>query len=238
MLQQTQTGRVALKFPQFICKFPTIHDLAHASLHEVLLVWQGLGYNRRGKYLIQLAQEIVEKFGGTIPSDLDALIECPGIGKTTAASICAFAFNQPTVFVETNIRTVFLHHFFTDKSGVHDREILILVEQTLDTSNPREWYYALMDYGVFLKQSLGVTNTQSIHYTRQSPFKGSDRQIRGMAVRIVTNEKQCHINDLINRLGEDRVRVSKVLASLIDEGIMVVDGELVHIGGNERFLLR
>ncbi|MBT8334156.1 MAG: A/G-specific adenine glycosylase, partial [Deltaproteobacteria bacterium] len=166
MLQQTQTIRVAEKFEPFITAFPDFNSLARARFAEILTVWKGLGYNRRAKYLQDIAQMVIQQYGGSLPDDPDTLRLFPGIGPATAASICAFAYNAPTVFLETNIRTVFIHFFFAEKTTVHDRDILPLVEQTLDSQRPREWYYALMDYGVMLKKTIGNLGRRSSHYTK------------------------------------------------------------------------
>ena len=111
MLQQTQVSRVIPKFKEFIKHFPDERALASASLGDVLKQWQGLGYNRRAKYLHEAARMIVDEFGGEFPKDQKDMQRLPGVGKNTAGAIAAYSFNQPSVFVETNIRTVFIHHF-------------------------------------------------------------------------------------------------------------------------------
>ena len=147
MLQQTQTARVVSKFSEWMRRFPTIFDLADASRQEVLCTWQGLGYNRRGLALHEASIKIVSGFDGIVPNDSAILESFYGIGPNTASSICTFAFNQPVVFIETNIRTVFLHHFFQQHEGlVSDKQILPLIEKTLDRSQARDWYYALMEF--------------------------------------------------------------------------------------------
>lgn len=183
MLQQTQVDRVATKFPEFIAKFDSFSALATASSGDVVRAWQGLGYNRRALYIHRLAQEIIIKYGGVVPNDPEVLEQLSGIGPATARSIVAFAYNIPTIFIETNIRAVFIHHFFDKNSVVHDRDILPLVRDTVDLQNPREWYYALMDYGVMLKKKYQNPARSSQHYVRQSKFEGSDRQIRGAVLR-------------------------------------------------------
>jgi endonuclease III len=146
MLQQTQIGRVTIKYPEFITTFPTFAALADAPLHQVLAVWQGMGYNRRAIALHKCAKQVMTTFGGELPRDVGTLVTLPGIGHATACSIGAFAFNMPVAFIETNIRRVFIHFFFPDRLSVTDREILPLVKQSLDTTNPRVWYWALMVY--------------------------------------------------------------------------------------------
>jgi len=188
MLQQTQVPRVIEKYKQFIKTFPTINILAAASMHSILNCWQGLGYNRRALWLKKIAQEILENHHGIIPQNIDALDALPGIGRATAASICAFAFNQPTVFIETNIRSVFIHHFFDDKTFVNDLRIVALVKQTLYRRNPRQWYWALMDYGTSIKKNNTNPNRKSAHYHKQTPFIGSHRQLRGKIIRALLRE--------------------------------------------------
>ncbi|HSX33102.1 MAG TPA: hypothetical protein VLF91_02070 [Candidatus Saccharimonadales bacterium] len=184
MLQQTQVPRVVPKFKEFIARFPTLQALAAAPLSEVLKAWSGLGYNRRAKFLWQAAEIVVANHGGQLPHTTTELTKLPGIGTNTAGAILAYAFNQPALFVETNIRTVFIHHCLADKEQVSDTQILDLLARTMP-DNPRLWYWALMDYGSYLKQTVGNLNKLSKHYTVQSKFHGSRRQIRGQVLRTL-----------------------------------------------------
>lgn len=186
MLQQTQTKRVAEKFPEFIKKFPNFKILANASTAEVIQAWQGLGYNRRALFLRELAKKVVNEYNGKLPNNPEELVKLPGVGKNTTGSIAAFAFNTPTIFIETNIRSVFLHEFFPDQTEVSDTELLPLIEASVSKDNPREWYYALMDYGVALKRANKNPSRASKHHTKQSKFIGSKRQIRGEILRRLT----------------------------------------------------
>lgn len=180
MLQQTQVARVLAKFTEFTTEFPDIESLAAAELTEVLRAWQGLGYNRRAQYLHRASQAIA---AGAPVTTLDDLVELPGIGINTAGAIMNYVYQVPTPFIETNIRTVYLNHFFADQTAVADRDILPIVEQTMDQANPRQWFWALMDYGSELKsQGKGKLST-SRHYTKQSQFTGSLRQMRGEILR-------------------------------------------------------
>jgi A/G-specific adenine glycosylase len=225
MLQQTQTHRVIAKYEEFIAAFPTIESLAHAQLRDVLSVWQGLGYYRRARFLHQLAQKVVDEYAGILPHDPQLLQTLPGIGPNTAGSICAFAFNRLTVFIETNIRAVFIHSFFSDKPQVSDKEILPLVAATVDQENPREWYYALMDYGVFLKSHTTNPSRKSAHYTKQSKFEGSDRQLRAKILKLMVNAGSLAHHDILQCIRQDDDRVAKMLAQLVAEGfIKVING--------------
>lgn len=220
MLQQTQAERVREKYKHFIKVFPDVFSLNRASLHKVLEVWRGLGFNRRALALKKIAWIVTQNLDGTIPSSPDALQTFPCIGGATASSICAFAFNKPVVFIETNIRSVFIHFFFHEIPVVMDTEIFPLVEETLDVENPREWYYALMDYGSMLKKSKPNPGKQSAHYHRQSPFKNSDRQIRGSILRILIEKSGLLEDEIVEWLQKDHKRVKRILIELEKEGFI------------------
>jgi A/G-specific adenine glycosylase len=221
MLQQTQTDRVAKKFGAFIQKFPSFEELAAASQAEVITSWQGLGYNRRALALHKIAKIIVQEYQGILPNDPKLLQTFPGIGLHTAGSICAFAYNMPAIFIETNIRTVFLYHFFRGQKQVHDKLLMILIAQTVDHENPRHWYYALMDYGVVLKKEFhNLINHQSRHHAVQSKFEGSERQIRGMILKILTKQKSVTFEDLCNLIDREPKRIEKNLHALCQEGFL------------------
>lgn len=183
MLQQTQVDRVIPKYKSWLKKFPNFKSLAQASNKEVLLEWQGLGYNRRGLNLKRAAEEIVTHYSSRLPKNTDRLSKLPGIGPYTAGALLNFVYEIPTPVIETNVRTVFLHHFFKDKENVSDKEIWPLIEETWDQKNPREWLYALMDYGSYLKKEFGNQNKRSKHYTKQSKFKGSNRELRSKILK-------------------------------------------------------
>jgi len=221
MLQQTQVSRVLQKYVEFLKAFPTLSFLAKAPLGKVLEVWQGLGYNRRARFLHEFAKEVVGKYKGIVPADYQTLVALPGIGKGTAGSLSAFAFNLPVPFIETNIRRVYIHHFFKNKADVTDAEILPLVVQTLDIVSPREWYYALMDYGSVVSKKIVNPNRKSKHYTKQSKFEGSNREVRGAILKIAMKEEALTKVKLIKLLSFEQKRIETALAGLLAEGLMV-----------------
>jgi A/G-specific adenine glycosylase len=230
MLQQTQTQRVIEKFVSFRQLFPTLEALAQASTKDVITAWQGLGYNRRGLALQKIAQIVVDEYDGNLPDSPETLQTFPQIGPNTAGSICAFAFNKPTVFIETNIRTVFIYSFFKDALSVSDKQIHSLVEQTLDAENPRDWYYALMDYGVMLKKSLPRDpNKNSKHYSKQSKFEGSERQIRGMILRLLTQNNEYSFDQLCNAIERPAERIQRNLNALVTEGFVKQNNDLFYL---------
>jgi A/G-specific adenine glycosylase len=220
MLQQTQVERVNTKFPEFIRAFPDFAVLATAPLGNVLTVWQGMGYTRRVIALQKCAIRVMTEYDGTLPADVDLLATFPGIGRATASSIVAFAFNKPVVFIETNIRRVFIHFFFTGTDPVSDAEIFPLVEKALYRKNPRVWYWALMDLGSALKKTVINPNRRSVHYTKQTPFEGSDRKIRGVLLKILLKNQILDDEEIFGYVAEDPHRVRKILGDLEAEGFI------------------
>jgi A/G-specific DNA glycosylase len=220
MLQQTQVQRVMGKYEQFTRIFPDFPSLSRAPLQKILREWQGMGYNRRAISLKRIARKVVEEFNGNLPASVETLMTFPGIGKATASSIAAFAFQHATVFIETNIRRVFIHCFFHDMENVNDADIIPLVEMALDTSNPREWYYALMDYGVMLKQEHVNPNRRSAHYQKQSPFQGSNRQVRGTVLKLLVNESNISEYQIVQKLHIQEEKLKNSLKQLVEEGFV------------------
>lgn len=222
MLQQTQAQRVIEPYQRFIKRFPNIEDLAKANVGDVIREWQGLGYNRRAKYLHDCARIINSSHQNYIPNSIDGLVKLPGIGKNTAGAIVAYAYNDPAIFIETNVRTVYIHHFFEKVEHVSDAEIEVLLEQTVNRENPREWYWALMDYGTHLKKTIGNANKKSKHYQKQSKFEGSKRQVRGKILKLLSNQP-LDKEDLL-RLIDDQ-RVVDTLDDLCREGLIRKKGQ-------------
>jgi A/G-specific adenine glycosylase len=214
---------VVKKYSEFVSTFPEFYALAGAPLRDVLRVWQGLGYNRRALALQRTAQEVVVKFAGQLPSDPEVLQQFPGIGLYTAAAIAAIAFNKPTVFLETNIRTVFLYYFFENPERITDREILPLVKATLEKENPREWYYALFDYGAMLKHERRAIARITQHKT--TAFRGSNREMRGRILRLVLTHETIAEQELAGLLKENNGRVRKIITQMQEEGFIdIIDG--------------
>jgi A/G-specific adenine glycosylase len=229
MLQQTQVERVHRKYTEFINVLPDFDTLARASQKDVLTIWQGLGYNRRALALKRIAENVVSIHGGVLPHDVRTLSSLPGIGKTTAGAILAFAFNIPSVFIETNIRRVYIHEFFDGEDDVKDADILPLVEATVDGQNPREWYWALMDYGSMLQGKVVNPNRRSAHYSRQTPFEGSDRRIRGLVLKRLLNHMPLSVEILVKETGASVDRLKLILVCLVNEGFICEDNGLYKI---------
>ena len=218
MLQQTQVSRVDGRWQRWLERFPTVEALAAANQADVLLEWQGMGYNRRALALHRAAQEIVQM--GSFPKDVLALKALPGIGPATAAGIRAFAFDLPGVYLETNVRTVFLHELFPEEVGVADRTLAPLVEASCPTEDVRGWYYALLDYGAWLKRTVPNPSRRSRSHVRQSKFEGSHRQKRAAVVRILlaARNEGVDVTTVAKSLDVSSDIASELLVELAAEG--------------------
>lgn len=226
MLQQTQVSRVLLKFDEFLRAFPTVYVLAKAPLSDVLMVWQGMGYNRRAKYLHEAAKKIVSRYEGKIPRKVPDLLGLPGIGQYTAGAIAAFAYNDPVVFIDTNIRKVYIHFFFKGKERIGDKEILAIAQKALWRKDPRTWHYALMDYGAIeIKKEKDIL-PRAAAYHRQSPFLGSQRYFRAKIVRLLLPDKSLSERAITAVLRKDplfasHISVHALLAILVKEHLVI-----------------
>lgn len=235
MLQQTQVSRVLGRWERFIGRFPTVDALASAAPSDVVDEWQGMGYNRRALALLKAAQMCSVDYGGSMPRSVVDLQRLPGVGKATAAGIMAFAYDEPSVYVETNVRAVFIHHFFPSREEVSDKLIEPLVAASCPREDVRGWYYAMLDYGSYLKKKFGNPARKAKAYSRQSAFEGSRRQKRAWVVREVLahdagialdalharlNAAECAAGRLVVADGEFK----GIVDDLAREGFLSVDG--------------
>lgn len=245
MLQQTQVSRVDGRWQRWLTRFPDVMTLAVAESADVLEEWQGLGYNRRALMLWKAARMLAAR-DGCVPSDTKMLEALPGVGPATAAGIRAFAFDLPAVYLETNVRSVFLFELFPDCEGVSDRELLPLVEATcpVDASDssddPRTWYFSLLDYGAWLKRAVPNPSRRSAAHTQQSAFEGSHRQKRAELVRLLLahrdepagvdiktlSQELSDIELSAGRMPPSTEEVGDLLLELAREGFCTQDGDV------------
>lgn len=228
MLQQTQVDRVLPKYRNFLAAFPRPYDLAAADFKAVLSQWKGLGYNRRAQHLQNAVRAVVQKHDGELPSAYSDLVALPGIGDYTANALMVFVHKEPRVVIETNIRSAYLFHFFAGEYDVHDDDVRAKIAKTIDADNPRDWYYALMDYGVYIKKTFGNPNIKSKHYSRQSRFEGSDRQLRGKVLELLLGRPH-EFSRIQEELKEDEARVRTVVATLLKDKLIIEDDGLFSI---------
>jgi A/G-specific adenine glycosylase len=228
MLQQTSVARVRDKYKGFIRAFPGVRSLADARTDDLLAAWKGLGYNRRALSLRAAAQILVSTHRGRVPRSLEELVALPGVGHATACAVLAYAYDVGLPFMETNIRRVFLHFYFPRADRVADAKILPLVEKTLDKGNPREWYYALMDYGAMLGKNAENANTRSVRYRRQKPFEGSFRQLRGAILAAMLTMKKANADQVAKAIGTPDERLGTAIDQLVAEGFLSRKGRLYY----------
>ena len=222
MLQQTQVPRVAMIFPRWQASFPTPSSFAALSVAEVLSAWSGLGYNRRALSLHKTAKILAETYGDTVPPSEEALIALPGIGPYTARAVLAFAFNLPSVFLETNIRAVYIRHFFEGANKVSDAELETIRSALLDEERPRLWYSALMDYGAWLKAHEVNFTKKASSYRPQARFEGSERQLRGALLRALLQSSPRELDTLSSELKSDSARLWACAEKLEREGFIEI----------------
>jgi A/G-specific adenine glycosylase len=232
MLQQTQVARVVGRWGRWLERFPTLDALAAAPLADVLAEWQGLGYNRRAIALKRLAEQVVAEHAASgapgepqLPCSERALLALPGVGPATAAGVRAFAFGEPSLYLETNVRAVVLQELFADADGVRDAQVVPLLHEALDVLrergvSPRDWYYALLDYGAHLKRTHPNPSRRSAHHARQSRFEGSRRQKRARLLRVVLEEPGLSAGELAGALGLDLALAEEILRELAAEGFV------------------
>lgn len=228
MLQQTQTSRVERYYERWIERFPTCDSLAAASVSDVLELWQGLGYNRRALALKRAAEQVSEDCSGVMPQAIEELLALPGVGPATAAGIMAFAYNLPAAYLETNVRTVFLHELWPDEEGVHDPWVMAAVEIARDIVfergiDARQWNYALLDYGVFLKKQYPNPSRRSKHHTKQSAFEGSRRQKRARLLKDVLAYPGQEAEAYVVMSGIEIHECSELLNTLTAEGFLACE---------------
>lgn len=226
MLQQTQADRVVAYYNAWVKRFPDFATLAKTPFHQIYPLWQGLGYNRRALAMQKLAQIVTQAHAGKLPRGLRELENLPGIGPYTARAISIFSYNRPLVCIETNIRRVFIHHFFADAETVSDRDLLPYIESALPAKRSREWHWALMDYGAHLKSAVPNPNRRHKQYTVQSKFEGSVRQIRGDVLRqLATGPKS--LLQLAKAIKRDNI--AAVANSLKTEGFIDYKNSKYHL---------
>ncbi len=216
MLQQTQVSRVIPKFRLWMKQYPTLSALRGASLRDVLLLWEGLGYQRRAKALHEIAKEML-----SVPRTFELLNELPGVGPYTAAAIVSFAYDEfEHPLLETNIRTALIEYFYKHKNAISDellyKKLRVLEkEKAVQNVGARVWYSALMDYGAHLKAQNISHNAKTKNYKTQSEYKGSLRELRAKILFAITHKETLPVDE----------RREGVVSALIKEKFIVKKGK-------------
>ncbi|GAC1597424.1 MAG: A/G-specific adenine glycosylase [Acidimicrobiales bacterium] len=249
MLQQTQVVRVVPLWQSFMDRWPTPYRCAEDPVADVVRAWAGLGYNRRALHLHRCAIEVVERHGGRLPADLDALLALPGIGPYTARAVLAFAFDADVGVVDTNTARVAARAVAGRRLA--PAEAQAAVDRLVPPGRGWEWNQAMLDLGAqvctarrprchdcplapectWLRtggddpalRSAGVTR-------RQSTFRGSDREGRGRLVDAL-RAGPVAVDDLARVCGwpEDPVRSARIAAAVVREGFAFDSGGALEL---------
>ncbi|MFW9847580.1 MAG: Fe-S cluster assembly protein HesB [Candidatus Thorarchaeota archaeon] len=218
MLQQTQVSRVIPKYNEFLNAFPTLESLANAETRHLLKTWSGLGYNRRALWLREAARDIINR--GSFPENEKELRELKGIGRYTSRSILIFAFNKDIATIDTNIRRVIIASGFATEESTQS-ELEKIADLLLPVGRSSDWHNALMDYGshVLTTSSTGIAPLSS-----QTKFAGSSRQIRGIIIRLLTENSKVTLSEIsheINQCVSENYDIFGILKQLMQEKLIV-----------------
>ncbi len=239
MLQQTQVGRVLGKYKSFLEEFPTVKSLASAPLRSVLKAWSGLGYNRRAKYINECAKIICVDYGGKFPTSFDKLLTLPGIGRSTAAAIMAFAFHAPEPMIDTNIRRVFCRIFFPEKIP-SDSIIYDFAKGMMPKKNPHIWNWAMLDIGALYCKARGHREDcplQKLHgkvkdfiYKKpQAKFKDSKRYYRGQILKALANTLVGLVLEDLEKILGNKQGLEEIVGDLCSEGLVMQERGKVRL---------
>lgn len=230
MLQQTQTSRVEPKYLAFLERWPTLEALSEASLSELLALWQGLGYPRRALALLEIAKRSAVE-GYQLRLDSEYLRTLPQVGEATTAALLAFCCNAKSIYLETNIRRALIYYFCAEQEQVPDRSLKELLGRLVNlVADRRLWYYALMDYGVYLRQLGQNPNQRSRHYVKQLPYQNSNRKLRGQILNLLLEQGELSLPVAEAKIDFSAQRIKQAIASLVEEGFIeqVAERELTY----------
>ncbi len=225
MLQQTQVERVIPKYEAWLKKWPTWAALARADRRELLAAWSGLGYNRRAIYLGQLAGIIAKRFDGCLPDDPKILQTLPGIGPYTAHAVLIFAFNKPLVTIDTNIRRVMIHEFGLP-ADVTKGDLENLARRLRPRGRSRDWHNALMDYS---RVAIPGRLPAAPRLNKQTPFRGSRRQIRGEIIRRLTLSRRVAVDRIAKDMKRSVQDVMEAAEALQKDGLVRIGKRFITL---------
>ncbi len=223
MLQQTQVSRVVSYYQRFLKKFPTVHHLARGNRKTVLALWSGLGYNNRALRLHESAKIICKQCDGKVPDSYEELCALPGIGDYMASAVLSFAYNISVSVIDINIRRVLIHEFGLP-AEIQLPELKALAGKLIPKSKSAIWHNALMDYGAALHIEIKKKIPPA---TKQSKFKGSDRELRGEILRRLLKNSQLKVSDLEQEFPADKV--ARVIESMVKDKVVKKTSEFIKI---------
>ena len=248
MLQQTPVNRVLPIWNEWMQRWQTPADLAAAKKSEAITAWGRLGYPRRALRLYESAGIIASQFDNQVPRSIDQLRTLPGVGEYTAAAICAFAYGQPTLVLDINIRRLFARVIDgvespTSAPSQIERALryqLIPARAELGAL----WAAATMEFGALictarnpLCESCPLASQcawRAADYPRSEKSKksqnwaGTDRQCRGVVVQALREKKILSLTK-IYELWDDRAQIELALKTLLADGLIETTGKSVKL---------
>ena len=227
MCQQTQAPRVVSRYETFLDRFPDEQTLASASTGEVLAAWSGLGYNRRAMNLQRAARQVVS---AGWPTTVEGLGNLPGVGPYTAAAVACFAFGAQVAAVDTNLRRVLSRWRGRSLEGA---ALASAAAEEVPTGQAAAWNQAVMDLGATAcrprepqcdRCPVAAWCEDPSVYRPPKPqgrFEGSHRQARGAVLRVLVKAGPQPVADLEVLSGIEGGRVTRAIASLRRDGLVV-----------------
>jgi A/G-specific adenine glycosylase len=247
MLQQTPVARVIPRLAEWLQRWPTPADLAAVPRGEAVRAWDRLGYPRRALNLHAAAVAIAERHGNRVPSEVDELLELPGVGPYTARAVAAFAYGVRTPVVDTNVRRVLARVLGgqAEPGPPQPRRDLEVMDAILpiDPVRARLSNAGAMELGqlvctarsphceecplvaVCAWRAAGYPEYDGPRATRQKKYEGSDRQVRGLILRELRVAELPIPACAIVALWPDAVQLERALASLLRDGLVVGNAE-------------
>ena len=245
MLQQTQVARVVPQWEAWIRRWPTPAALASEPPAEAVRAWDRLGYPRRALWLHRAAVEIVERHGGEVPDDLDALLALQGVGPYTARAIAAFAFGRRHPVVDTNTRRVIARAVLGQAqprppSTARDLAGMSALLPESDAA-ARVFNAAAMELGATVCTArapdcdacpiaaacawrlAGYPAYDGPRRAVQARFEGSDRQVRGLVMRELRAAHRPVARDELTGLWADAAQLDRAIDGLVADGLAVAD---------------
>lgn len=229
MLQQTPVSRVLPAWRSWMQRWPTPKALADDSVGEAIRAWGRLGYPRRAKRMHEAAVAMRDRFGGAVPADEHLLRDLPGVGEYTAAAVAAFAYGQPCVVVDVNVRR-FLSRALTARDPATsytaaERALAEEVFASLEVPAPL-WAAASMEFGALVCTSRAPQCGQcpladqcdwvpGPQLTRTQTYDGTDRQARGAVLAVLRNGPADGFD------WHDGAQLQRALDGLLADGLIV-----------------
>jgi A/G-specific adenine glycosylase len=241
MLQQTPVNRVTPIWHQWMERWPTPQALSLAPKSEVIKAWGRLGYPRRALRLHESAKLISEQHGGQVPRAREELIALPGVGDYTAAAIAAFAYGEPALVLDINIRRFFSRYFDGEQFPSSSPSLIErkLRAELIPAQRGDTWAAATMEFGALICASKSPKCSEcfladtcawrkagypEMEIRRQAKFEGSDRQCRGVVMKVL-KERERATKSALSKEWPIQSQLEKAIETLIADGLIETTGK-------------